>query len=76
MTDIPKLAAGLTKAQKRAIYPGPGNPDYARARSDTMFVLYRKGIIRDAPLRGGSMLTNLGKEVRRALAAQHEGEGT
>lgn len=76
--EIVRLAESLSEAQRLAIYPGPGNPDYARAKTrPTMARLHALGLTRDVPGYGGSLLTPIGSAVRehlRARAAQHDHE--
>jgi hypothetical protein len=64
-----EIAARLSPAQKRAIYPGPGNPEYARGAHRTMDVLDGLGLADSpSPLWGhgqrGGILTPLGLAVR------------
>lgn len=69
--DVAKVAASLTKAQREAIYPGPGNPQYARAKSRlTMAALHRAGIIPYTPSYGGCRLTPLGEAIRSHLLGE------
>ena len=75
MSDSPEaIAARLSAAQKRAIYPGPGNPEYARGRLDTMMNLMRRGIVwavyHSSDGMRGAQLTAIGQAVRAVLEAQ------
>ena len=74
MTEIPKL----TPAQKAAIYPGPGNPEYAQGRIDTMEILRRMNLVSSIDHwttngKRGAKLTEAGARVREQLAAEAKG---
>lgn len=77
MTDPAAIAARLTKTQRRCVYPGPGNPEYARGRHSPMLALLRKGIVsRVGYLDGhwtGNLTDPLGTAVRRLLQEQDHG---
>lgn len=65
--DIDAIVRKLTPAQREAIYPGPGNPEYARGAWATMTVLKRLDLVKTAPRYGGSLLTEAGLSVRARL---------
>lgn len=77
MEDVEKIAAGLTKAQREAIHPGPGNPAYSRGPLASMRSLERKGIVKDvatwSSVSGGrsARLTPLGLRVKEHLSEDH-----
>ena len=65
----------LTEPQRRAVFPGPGNPEYARGPLLTMKSLERLGVVIHVSQQYGSngtgrsaTLTSVGHEVRRLLA--------
>lgn len=72
-SEAERIAEGLTKAQRGAIYPGPGNPDYARGPAGTMRALNARGVVREVAHyssgdgKRGGLLTDLGLEVRVIL---------
>lgn len=76
MTDPHLIAGKLTKAQREAIFPGPGNPEYAAGHPGSLTVLKKLGLVpytyRHANGRThGGRLTALGRAVRDVI----EGEG-
>lgn len=71
--ELLALVAKLTDAQKKAIYPGPGNPEYARGFVVTMNALERMIIVESVSKfsvhgKRGARLTPLGRRVRAHLA--------
>lgn len=44
-TEIARVAAGLTRAQREAVYPGPGNPSHARGLLSSMRKLEALGFV-------------------------------
>lgn len=72
-SEAERIAEGLTKAQAEAIYPGPGNPEYARGRAATMKALNAKGVVcqvnhfSSVDGKRGGRLTDLGKSIRAIL---------
>lgn len=79
MPDFAEMLRGLTDAQKRAIYPGPGNEDRGSGPLSTMKALERLGVVTQIsqwPSSGGrgALLTPAGAVLRRILAAQHLNE--
>lgn len=79
MSDIAAIADGLTEAQRKAIYPGPGNPEYARGHVSSMKSLGRIGVVDCISafaingMRGGH-LTPLGRQVRAYLMDKSSSE--
>lgn len=69
--QIDSIIIDLTGPQRRAIFPGPGNPGYARGDIVTMHELRRIGIVVPFPtsLKGDIAveLTRLGQQVRERL---------
>jgi len=47
MIDFPETATDrLTAAQRNAIYPGPGNPEYVRGSAATMRAMERLVLVK------------------------------
>ncbi len=76
MTDAERIAARLSPAQRKAIYPGPGNPEYAKGRCDTMTTLLHQRLVWAVSFHPdrSSLLTPLGREVRAVLAREARDE--
>lgn len=75
--DAAQISRGLTKAQRAAVYPGPGNPEYARGPLGSMRVLERGGLVKQVRVlsvlgKRGALLTPLGIRVRAALEAMEK----
>lgn len=73
-----EIAATLTKAQRDSIYPGPGNPEYARGPTGSMHALLKMGVVKQVAHwttqgKRGATLTPLGLEVRAILASTEHG---
>lgn len=73
MSDV--QMARLTTAQKKAIYPGPGNPEYARGPAATIKALEKIGVVTQVNTfstsgQRAARLTELGRNVRIILAGE------
>lgn len=65
----------LTPSQQAAIFPGPGNPEYARGPASVMKKLEEFGLVKAVSqwsVRGGrsATLTDAGKRIREELAKE------
>lgn len=76
MTDVAQIVARLTKGQREAIYPGPGNPEYARGSVGTMKKLEALGVVERVNAfsvngkRGARLTRPLGLAVRSHLLGE------
>lgn len=73
--SIAEVAAGLTRAQRDAIVPGPGNPEYARGPAGSMKKLEALGVFTNINAfssngKRGARLTPFGRDLRNHLISQ------
>ena len=74
--QVAEIAGRLSKAQREAVFPGPGNPAYARGPMASMRALERMGVVKHIHAFGfngkrGAALTELGAAVRNFIQGNH-----
>jgi len=70
--QVAEIAGRLSKAQREAVFPGPGNPAYARGPAASMLALERMGVVKNINAfssngKRGAALTPLGLAVRNFI---------